>query len=287
MSSRPLSGVNYNRARSIILITGIVVLLVVAGVMYVRRVDPVEVGGNLLFIPIFVAFVLRGVRGGLVAAVLACVAYVALRYPAIDLVGSGRFASLIASRAIAYLAFCLVGGFASQQLEASLTKLDLFDQIDDATGLFNARFFVDNTGLEMQRSERYRTMFSVAVITVPSAAFEDLNRRQRTKTLRELGQLLKDSVRTVDRGIHAHDGDVHRFAAILPETGRDGTNVFVGRLAAKMTELLGHRGVRMASTDVVQEFAVFPGDDNTLNDLRARFAAIDSMEHPESVDSER
>ena len=285
MSSRGLSGLSYNRARQIILVAGIVVLLVVTAVMYVRRVDPVEVGGSLLFIPIFVAFVFKGIRGGLIAAVLACLAYVALRYPAIELVGSGQFTSLILSRSVAYLAFGTIGGLASQQLEASLTKLDLFDQIDDATGLFNARFFVDNTGLEMERADRYRTLFSVTVIDVPAAAFEGMNRRQRTKTLRDLGQLLKDSIRTVDRGVHAQDGDIHRFAAILPETGRDGSQVFVSRLAAKMTELLSHRGARISSQELVHHSALFPGDDTAIGDMRAQFAAIDVHEHPESSDT--
>ncbi|MGH2808024.1 MAG: GGDEF domain-containing protein [Actinomycetota bacterium] len=281
MSQRGLSGLSYARARQIILAAGLLVLLVVAAVMFVRRVDPIEVAATLLFIPIFIAFVFRGVTGGIAVAVVAGLAYAALRYPAIQLVGTGRFASLLLSRAVAFLAFGALGGFASQQLESSLSKLDQFDEIDDATGLFNARFFVNNTALEMERSDRYRTLFSVTVIDVPAGAFDGMNRRQKDKALRELGQALKDSIRTVDRGVHAEDGDVHRFAAILPETGRDGSRVFVTRLAAKMTDLLAHKGSKApVSTDV----AVFPGDEADLNELRARFTAIDALQHPETAE---
>lgn len=275
---------SYTRTRQIILIAGLLVLLLVAVVMYTRRVDPVEVGATLLFIPIFLGFVFKGVKGGIIGALVAVVAYAALRYPAIQLVGAGRFGSLILSRSVAYLAFGVIGGFASRQLEASLTKLELFDQIDDATGLFNARFFVDNTGLEMERSDRYRTLFSVTIVDIPASAFEEMPRRQRDRILRELGQLLKSSVRTVDRAVHVRDGAVHRFAAILPETARDGSMVFVTRLEAKMKELLEHRGVSILAQEITHDVSVFPGDEVDLQALRDRFAALDALEHPESAE---
>lgn len=278
---------SYARTRQIILIAGLVVLLLVALVMYTRRVDPIEVGATLLFIPIFLGFVFKGVRGGIAGAVIAVLAYAALRYPAIQLVGTGRFASLILSRSIAYLAFGVIGGLASQQLEASLTKLDLFDQIDDSTGLFNARFFVDNTGLEMGRSERYRTLFSVTIVDVPTSAFAAMNRRQKERTVRELGQILKSSIRTVDRAVHVQDGAVHRFAAVLPETARDGSTVFVTRLGAKMKELLEERGAGVAAQQIVHDVSVFPGDKADLQALRDRFAALDALEHPESAELTR
>ena len=284
MASR-LSALGYQRARQLILVAGLFVLLVVAALMYARRVEPVEVAGTLLFIPIFLGFVFQGLRGGLIAAVLAALAYAALRYPAIELVGLGRFAGLIASRSIAYLAFGAIGGFANSQLEASLTKLDLFDQIDDATGLFNARFFVDNTSLEMQRAERYQTLFAVVLVDVPTSIFANTNRRQRDRVVKELGALLKDSERTVDRAVHASDDTKHRFAAILPETARDGGGVFAGRLVAKMVEILGHRGVQVDPQKVTYDVSMFPGDEDAIQKLRQEFAELEAREHPESAHS--
>lgn len=278
-----LSTLGYNRARQLILVAGLVVLLIVAGLMFVRRVEPVEVVGTLLFIPIFLAFVFQGLRGGLIAAVVAALVYAALRYPAIDLVGFGRFASLILSRALAYLAFGAIGGIANSQLEASLTKLDLVDQVDDATGLFNARFFVDNTGLEMERAGRYQTLFAVVVVDVPTSALATANRRQRERVVRELGGVLKDSVRTVDRAVHAADATRHRFAAILPETARDGGRVFAGRLVAKMVEVLTHRGIKVDPNEVTYDVSMFPGDDEAIQQLREDFASLEAREHPESA----
>lgn len=281
MASR-LSTLGYNRARQLILGAGLLVLLLVAGLMYVRRVEPVEVAGTLLFIPIFLAFVYGGLRGGVIAGVLATLAYAAFRYPAIDLVGFDRFAGLTLSRALAYVAFGAIGGIANAQLGASLTKLDLFDQIDDDTGLFNARFFVDNTGLEIERSDRYQTIFCVVVVDVPGEVLAGLSRRNRDRVIKELGRTVKEGIRTVDRGVHAIDGERHRFATILPETGRDGGRVFAGRLVEKMVEVLSHRGAvdpQRVSFDV----ATFPGDVEDLQEFRRDFASLEALEHPESA----
>lgn len=278
-----LGALGYRRARQLILSTGLVVLIVVAVLMYVRRVETVEVWGTLLFIPIFIAFVLKGLRGGLIAGVLAAIAYAALRYPAFDLVGFGRYAGLTLSRTLAYLAFGVIGGIANAQLGASLTKLDLFDQIDDETGLFNARFFVDNTGLEMERADRYQTIFCVVVVDVPTALLDGLNRRQRDRVIKEIGRSIRESVRTVDRGIHASDGNRHRFAVILPETGRDGAGVFASRLVAHMTEVLTHRGATVGADQISYDVSLFPGDEQDLEELRRDFAALDAREHPETA----
>ena len=96
-----LTRLSYSQARRLLLATGLTVLVGVAVVTFARRVDTVEVVATLLFLPIFVAFVLRGVVGGVVAALVAIAAYAALRTPAIDAVGVGEFAGLLTSRAAA------------------------------------------------------------------------------------------------------------------------------------------------------------------------------------------
>jgi hypothetical protein len=122
---------------------------VIVAVMLVRKVETVEVYAALLFVPDFLALVVWGLRGGLAAGAAAALAYGAMRQPAIERVGSGPFVNLIVGRSIGYLAFGAIGGFAAQQLEGSLEKLDVYDVIDDETGLNNARFFIQDTDLEM------------------------------------------------------------------------------------------------------------------------------------------
>lgn len=283
MVSSSLGRIGYERARQLLLLAGILVLVLIAAVMYVRRVETVEVVGTLLFIPVFVAFVLGGVRGGLVFAAVAVAAYAAFRYPAIEAVGADRFTPLIISRGIAYLAFGLIGGWATQQLESSLDKLELYDQIDDQTGLFNAGFLVQDTELEISRSQRYQTLFSLALVDLPEAPFSKLSRRERTKIWRGVGRLLHDSVRTVDRVVHAFDGQRHRIAVVLPETSQEGTRIFTDRLAAKLAEHLSGRGIKIAVQELDSKALTFPGDEEALETIRSEFAAIDRLEHPEGA----
>jgi diguanylate cyclase (GGDEF)-like protein len=282
MATETLSRISYDRARRLLLAGGLLVLLITAAVMYVRRVDPVEVAGTLLFIPVFVCFIFWNARGGVLAAIAAVVIYTLLRYPAIEAVGADRFLGLIASRSVAFLAFGLVGGWANKQLESSLSKLELYDQIDDSTGLFNARFFVQDVELELSRADRYQSIFSVALVDIPASLLDDLGRRQREKSLKELGRLLRDSVRTVDRAVHAGHGDAHRIAVVLPETAREGANVFTTRLADKVGQYLASKRARLEGP-LSHRALTFPDDQADIEALREEFASIDRTEHPEAA----
>ena len=277
--------IGYRGARRLLLAAGVAVLLITVAVMYVRRVETVEVMATVLFLPVFVALVFWNVRGGVIVGVLAAAAYAALRYPAIDAVGADRFLGLIASRAVAYIAFGALGGWASRQLETSLEKLELYDQIDDVTGLFNARFFVQDLDLEISRSKRYQTIFSVSVVDVPASAFEPLDGRQQKRAHRELGRILRDSVRTVDRAVHAQDENRHRFAVVLPETGPEGVRVFTDRFVQRVSEFLSQRGAKVSPDNVSSVAATFPEDEAPIQSLRTEFSAIDRLDHPEAAES--
>src|SRR5947208_12003384 len=90
-AARPPRGLSYNQVRVLMLVSGLVLLGVVAAVNYVRRVETAEVAAILFFIPIFVAFVFWDWKGGLIAATLATVGYIILRQPAIDAIGGARY----------------------------------------------------------------------------------------------------------------------------------------------------------------------------------------------------
>src|SRR5581483_2220453 len=280
-TSRPPKGLSYNQVRILMLVGGLALLAITAGMSYVRRVETAEVAAILFFIPIFVAFVFWDWKGGLIAAALATVGYILLRRPAIEAVGAGQFTSLIFSRAVAFFAFGAIGGLANQQLRGSLTKLDLYDQIDDETGLFNARYFLQDTDLEMSRARRYQTLFSVSSVDFPSAPLSDLGRRRRRNTLRQLGDLLAESVRTVDRAVHAHDGQLHRVVVVLPETAEEGASIFTERLATRVAAFLSQRGAAVDESAVKRRAMTFPGDEPALQELREEFADIERREHPE------
>ena len=280
-AARPPRGLSYNQVRLLMLLGGLALLVITAAVNYVRWVETAEVATILFFIPIFVAFVFWDWKGGLIAAALATIGYILLRLPAIHAIGAGRYTGLIFSRAIAFFAFGAIGGLANQQLRASLTKLDLYDQIDDETGLFNARYFLQDTDLEMSRARRYQTLFSVSSIDFPGSALDDLGWRRRRNALGQLGQLLAESVRTVDRAVHAHDGERHRVVVVLPETASEGAQIFTERLATRVAAFLAQRGATISETAISREAITFPGDEAPLQRLREGFAEIERREHPE------
>ena len=259
--------------------TGLLVLAGVVVVAYARRVDTVEVVATLLFLPVFVGFVLRGVAGGVSTAVVAIAVYAALRTPAIDVVGMGEFAGLLLSRSAAYLIFGAVGGWSTQVLEGSLEKLELYDEIDDATGLYNARHLLHQTELEMARARRYQTLFSVVTLDLPAAPLQQMAGRHRRAALRDLGRLLGEGVRTVDHVVHVADGPTHRLVAILPETGPEGAEVFRGRFDERVRAFLAGRGAPIEADEAASGTLTYPGDDVALDGLRATFARLDADQH--------
>jgi GGDEF domain-containing protein len=274
-----LAQLGYDQARRMLLLAGLVVLGVVVLIMYVRRVDTVEVVATLLFVPIFLALMYRGVLGGLVAGIAASIVYALLRGPAIDAVGADEFAGLIASRSAAYILFGVFGGWSNQTLEASLDKLDLYDEIDDATGLNNARHFLVQTDLEVARARRYQTLFSVVELSFPLAALASLKARRRRTLLRDLGRQVRDAIRATDHVVHGRDGERHVFAAILPETAAEGAEVFRHRFEDRLREFLAGRGAVLTGPELRSTAMSYPGDEPGLDAARARFAEIDRLEH--------
>ncbi len=273
---RPKRALSYTQARLLLLGAGLLFLGITAGVNYARRVETVEVVAILLFIPIFVAFVFWDWIGGAAMAGMAIVLYVALRADAIEAVGFAQFRGVILSRSIAFLAFGVVGGLANRQVRGSLTKLDLYDHVDDVTGLYNARSFIETTNLEMSRAARYQSIFSVSAVNIPAATFAGVPRRRRNRVLREVATGLQRSVRTVDRVSHASDETNFRFAIVLPETGAEGARVFTDRLVTRLADLLGVE-------TITSQALTFPGDDAALDRLRLEFVEVDRAQHPAAV----
>ncbi|HEU5082967.1 MAG TPA: hypothetical protein VFU14_06485 [Acidimicrobiales bacterium] len=275
--SAQLARMGYGRARTLLSLVGLAILAVLVAVLLVRSVDTAEVVATLLFAPIFLLLLWFGLPGGLIGAAAATGAYVVLRADAIDAVGWGEFSALIISRAIAYFLFGAVGGWASGTLEMSLDKLDLYDQIDDLTGVNNARFLLTDVDLERARAQRYQTVFSVSFLDIDAAPIGALPGRKRKALLRDLGAKLEDGIRSIDRVAHGFDGDRHRIATILPETAESGAAVFQSRLEEQVRQFLAAQG---AGDAAVHGTAVtLPGDEAALDEQLERWRRIDSAEH--------
>jgi GGDEF domain-containing protein len=247
--SAQLARLGYRRARQLLGLAGLAILAVLVAVLLVRSVDTAEVVATMLFAPIFLLLLWFRLPGGLIGAVAA----------------TG-----------VYFLFGAVGGWAAGTLEMSLDKLDLYDQVDDLTGLGNARLLLTDVDLEHARSQRYQTVFSVSFLTIDAAALDALPARRRRAVLRDLGRKLADGVRSMDRVAHGTDGRLHRVATILPETAEEGARVFQLRLEEQVRAFLADHG---APAEVSGSVVTVPGDDDALERELGEWRRIDDAEH--------
>jgi GGDEF domain-containing protein len=182
---------------------------------------------------------------------------------------------------IGFLVFGIAGGVANRRLRRSLVKLDLYDQIDDATGLFNPKFLVLQVDLEAARSRRYQSFFALAVVDIPHAWLDPLGRRRAARVLKDLGGLIAESIRTVDRGIHGPMPQVHRLVVLMPETGPEGAVVFTTRLVDRLEQWLGDEGVKPpAGGHLASQALSFPDDEAEITRLREEFDELDRAQYP-------
>lgn len=255
-----------SRARNLLLLSGLILLGLIVMSMAFRGVDPVEMVATAAFAPIFVAILFFGIRGGVAVSAGAAIGYLLLRLPAIRLVGMPTLSGLLVGRIVGFIAFGAIGGWAASVVGSSLTKLALFDEIDDATGLHNARSLLAVLDRERSRAGRYAGVFSVV-----HASFDRPPGRGRAvqAALRALGSRLVSSVRISDHLSH-FAADRSHLVVVLPETGSEGA----ATVRAGLTSALEAWGAVTLTTEVI----CLPGDEEALQELE-RIARL-SMSAP-------
>ncbi len=261
----------YEKARSLLMLAGLTLIGFVALVALIRGVDQVEVVATLLFIPIFAGFMLMGMPGGLATAVMAAVVYLLLRQPAIALVGFPALAGQIITRLIGYLVFGLGGGWAIRQIRATLDKMALYDDVDDETGLGNARSFLEVADVEKARADRYQKVFSV--VAAEFVAWDELPARRQRSQLRELGTRLAAGVRSSDHTAHGRSRGRHVIGVVLPETAAEGAQIVADNLHRQLAKAIGSEEVRVVT-------ATYPGNEAALTHVIDLFREIDRRSRP-------
>lgn len=259
---------SYQQTRTLILAAGSAVLLATAGVLLLRAQDPTEVLAVVLFLPVFVAAVLGGVRWGLAVATVAAFGYVGLRLDDINQFGWALLSNRILAQFIGYLAFGALGGWAAGVVGKGITKLDRFDVTDDDTELLNARGLHQQLGQEIARAQRYDSDF--AVVTIAFALHGDKRAYRR-----QIGDVLRANVRSVDDiGRVTVDGR-EMIVAVLPETPPEGAEL-VGRKVAE------HLERDVTNVDAEVQWLAHPEDDTEIAVLHDQLDAIVTRNHPEA-----
>jgi GGDEF domain-containing protein len=266
----------YDRAKTLLLMSGLILIGVVGLVALTRGVDPVEVAGTLLFVPVFAGFLFFGIPGGVTLGIAAGLAYVVLRWPAVQLVGLRALAGQIVARVAGYIIFGMGGGWAMGQIQATLEKLELHDDIDDETGLGNARSMLETVNLERARADRYQKLFSVVAADFRAPGWENLSPRKQRTVLRDLGIKVAAGVRATDHVAHARRGEHHIIGVVLPETAAAGAKIFAENLHRQLTGLTTEAEVRVAT-------ATHPADPEPMTLILDLFKELDRAQRPAPV----
>lgn len=257
---------NYQQSRLLLLGAGSAVLIATALVLVLRAYDPAEVLAVILFLPVFVAAVLGGMRWGVPVALLAALGYLWLRTPDIQQFGWGALSNRIIAQSIGYIVFGTLGGWAAGVITAGIVKLDRFDVRDDDSELLNARGLHEQLSNEHERAQRYGSSFSV--VTVRFTLDTDVR-----ATRRLIGDVVRSCVRTVDEPGRVTIDGTDLVVTVLPETPAAGAEVAGTKIAERLEEEATH-------VDADVRWLSHPEDDAAIQDLLDHLAVVVHREHP-------
>ena len=132
-----------------------------------------------------------------------------------------------------------------KQLEAINKKLELISETDELTGLFNRRRISDEMEKLIAVSERYNSIFSIAMIDIDH--FKKINDTYGHNTgdeiLRELAGLIKSKLRTSDL-IGRWGGE--EFILVLPNTTPEDSGILLSRLQKDISNHSFCNGIKIA-----------------------------------------
>jgi len=269
-----LSTLTYRQARLIVLGFGTALIAGVALSAWLRGADLVEVGAIGLFLPILVGLGYGRVRGGVATAVAVSAVYAVTRFASLPPELSVReFIGATVVRALLYVGLGLFGGWANEMLEHSLRKLELYDEIDDDTGVGNTRGLLVVADRERSRSQRYGSVFSLTILHLQRDLFDAVSERQGLRALRQLAQTLDDTVRTTDLVNRVPLPDREDLVVVLPETGREGARIFLERLVPSARQMLVDLGLPASNGEVSGTAISYPDDEDQLEAYQQELAA--------------
>lgn len=250
-------------------LAGAVVLVAIVNV--IRSVQPSESIGVLLYVPVIAAALLFGLRGATVAAFVSSVIYVVLRRsgPAEESV----FVPVTA-RALSYFAFGALIAVGLTAIAGKRHRLDLGPVVEAQTGLASLTYLVGILDHEIARSVRYGRTFSIALVDIPLAATASKD-RGAISMLGELGDHVREAIRTTDYAGVRTDGRGAQLVFVLPETPQEGAGIFAMRFGERIAEFLLRRNVAVTRNPAT--WFEFPSDANDVRRVRNELARLVDM----------
>lgn len=177
-----------------------------------------------------------------------------------------EFADAVVKAAVA----AIVRAQLLENTRAENTRIEVLAHTDPLTQVLNRRALTVRLVSEMDRARRYDAILSMLMVDLDH--FKQINDTHGhligDDALRELAQLLHESVRSVDF-VARYGGE--EFVVVLPETKLDGAVKFADRLRERIEAtpfVREHGGVHITASIGVASYP--KGDVHTVDDLFAR-----------------
>jgi diguanylate cyclase (GGDEF)-like protein len=163
-------------------------------------------------------------------------------------------------------------------------------RIDALTELYNRRFFDGLIGSELSRSKRYGRKFCLILIDIDQ--FKKINdifgHHTGDEVLKKVAQILKNISREYDF-LFRYGAD--EFAILLPETTKEGTQIYLKRLQEKLEPLevkntLSDGKVERFPIQITLAYSVFPDNAATKFELihSVDMALLEAKTHKKGMD---
>lgn len=248
----------YSRFEMLVLVVGTTAVLgsILVGIGDGPLIVEEVVAQMLLLVVLFVA-VHWGRTGGFWAAVLASLAYIALRMPLVTAQAavSAEIVSLLLIRVLSYGLIGVVGGELCSRIKYVFAKLENSSSVDEWSQLFNERMIARSLETADSQFTRYGAPYSILLITLSPALTADLRVAKQRTIVRSVAAHLRAGIRLADEAARLSDG---RFLVLLPHTPQEGCAVVAERIQRGIASMLGSKSesigvVALSATDHADE----------------------------------
>jgi len=246
--------------RLVIGAAALLVGLTLAASFAMGGLDAAEVVAQVAVVAVVAVAVHWGRKAGTVAALAACLLYLALRLPMLATgVTTGMFL-LVITRFAGYCIIGIVGGEVFARVKYLFAEANATGVIDSWSRVYNQRYASRALDQAIERHRRYQEPFAVIILSLAPSLSASQRPEKLRGLVRSVAGILRDDVRMVDDVARIDDG---RFVILLPHTPGTATPLVAERLVNGVCQALGLKKDAMTTvclgaaenTAALQEFA--------------------------------
>ena len=228
----------YSSFERLVLVLGGASVLATLALTYRTAFLMQEVIAQLLLFGVLFAAVHWGRRGGFFAALIASVAYIAMRIPLLDTtsgITTATFVSML-TRVLAYGLIGILGGELCTRMKYVLAGLEESAGLDSLTGIYSEHTLAHLIDTAQARFERYQEQYCLIVLRAPQGPLSAPTTNRERALVKQVAGHIRSDIRLVDEAGRTNDG---RFIILLPHSAKGGGDVVTERLAHSVRSIGG------------------------------------------------